>query len=176
MRSVQRALMTTMFGSADEGSGKGAWALIGGAKPDTFGSASARRKRSWLQELRPWPLQKPDRYWSAPWPTKRPETPVSNVAMSGCLRLCAVSPLRAGALSQFELLYALRRMEGEARRAAAGEPRTRHRTADSRLGSAVGARRGAAVWRDQRIDQLAERRVVGEELLLGRVLTARWAL
>src|SRR5690606_26747544 len=58
-------------------------------------------------------------------------------------RLRAVPPLRAGAVAELELLHALRRMEGAARGAPAGRPRTGYRAADPGLGSAVGARGGA---------------------------------
>src|SRR5487761_1974101 len=72
MRKLQRALMTTQFDGAAQGSAKANWAFMPEAKPDSFGFASLAHESSQFQVVVLGRLQKPDRYWFAPLAEKKP--------------------------------------------------------------------------------------------------------
>src|SRR5271167_247179 len=72
MRTLQRALMTTVSDAAGKGSAKPCWALMRRARADTFESASPAAKPPPFQQVVLCRPKKPDRDWSAPPGATRP--------------------------------------------------------------------------------------------------------
>ncbi len=94
-RKLQRALMTTQFDGAAQGSAKASWALIAQqAKADRFGCATSYEESSPFQRVAPGRSQKPDRYWYAP---PRGQKPAISGTLTGYVRRSEFTTLPARA-------------------------------------------------------------------------------